>query len=65
MELKIVFNENTVNWSGSFKTAHDLDDNIMTHRQLQSAIVRELMSCLQDAGVYQMSVITSGDSEEV
>ena len=64
MELKIVFNENTVNWRGSVKTDHDLDDNIMTHRQLQSAIVRELMSCLQDAGVYEMSIITPGKSNE-
>jgi len=63
MELKIVFNENTVNWSGSFRTAHDLDDN-PTHRQLQSAIVRELMSCMQDAGIFEMTVITPGESNE-
>lgn len=61
MELQIIFNEKDVNWSGSFMTAHDLDDNLMTRRQLQSAIVRELMSCMQDAGIYDMSIITSGE----
>jgi len=60
MELQIIFNEKDVDWSGSFMTAHDLDDT-PTRRQLQSAIVRELMSCMQDAGIYDMSIITSGE----
>ena len=62
MEIQIIFNEKDVNWRGAFSTAHDLDD-IPSNRQIQAAVVNELMSCLQDAGVFEMSVVTSGGEE--
>ena len=60
MIIKIMFDENNIDWSGSFSAAHDLDD-IPSNRQIQAAVVNEIMSCLQDVGVFEMSVVTSGE----